>query len=506
VTHNCKHNYPVVKFDDVTLQIDDKLLFENTFWEIRKGQHWAVLGKNGSGKSTIINAICREVSIVSGKIEYFFKNGSKPGPFFVKNQIVKISPDVHSKLMRTQSGYHQARWNSIEGEDSITLCEFLSDSCEINEEKKQKVINQLGIQYLLNRKIMHLSDGEGRKLLIAQALMQSPNLLILDEPFCGLDNNSRGILMNTIDDLLHGNITVVLVTQRLEEIPQDITHILCVDNNQVIQKGPKEQILISNFVQEVFSDGKDETYLANPVQKKNKKDSILVEMKNTSVSYRGIQILKDINWKMYKGENWAILGHNGAGKSTLLSLILADNPQAYANDIYILGKSRGTGESIWDVKSKIGWLSPEIQNYYPWNTTCQEVVCSGFFDTMGLYRKPSVEQKRAANEWMAKLEIEELKDKRFGELSRSQQRMVLLARALVKEPCLLIMDEPCQGLDGNHRIKITETVEQLCSQMSVNLIYVTHHFDEIPKCITHVMKLRKGKIDKIGRRDKILAH
>jgi len=500
-----KPGYPIVKLNDITLQIDGKRLFEHTSWEIKSNQHWAVIGKNGSGKSTIVNALCRDVHIVNGQILYFLGDGdskdNRPRSFFYRNEIMKISPDVHRKLMHKQARYHQARWHSIEGKSSPTVSDFLSEN---SKEKRQKVINLLQINYLLKRKILHLSNGEARKVLIAQALMQSPKLLIFDDPFCGLDNQSRGVLRNTINNLLEmDSVRIILVTPRLEEIPQGITHVLCVDDNQIVEQGQKEKVLRGNFAQEIFAAKEDvqkvETRGASPrqVQVASGKDSILVEMKDTSVSYGGVNILQDINWRMRKGENWAIIGPNGAGKSTLLSLIHADNPQAYANEISIYGRKRGSGESIWDVKRKIGWLSPETQIYYPWNTTCHEVVCSGFFATMGLYRKPSAEQASAAERWMRTLGIWEFAERRFGEISRGQQRMVLLVRALVKEPILLIFDEPCQGLDGSHRAAIIELIDNLCSRTPVSLIYITHHFDEMPKAITHIMKLREGRIEEI---------
>ena len=495
-----KPSYPIVKLDDITLQIDGKRLFEHTSWEIKSKQHWAVIGKNGSGKSTIVGALCRDVHIVDGQIFCFFGDGdgndNRPRSFFYRNEIIKISPDVHRKLMYRQAQYHQARWNSIEGEGSPTVSDFLSEN---SKGEKQKVIDLLQINYLLKRKILHLSNGETRKVLIAQALIQSPQLLIFDDPFCGLDNQSRDVLRNAIDKLLEGDsVRIILVTSRLEEIPQGITHVLCVDDNQIIEQGPKEKILRGKFAQEIFAAEEDDPKeRAFQVQGASREDSILVEMKDTSVSYGGVKILQDINWKMREGENWAIIGPNGAGKSTLLSLICADNPQAYANEISLFGKKRGSGESIWDVKRKIGWLSPEIQVYYPWNTTCHEVVCSGFFDTMGLHRRPSAEQASAAERWMRTLGIWEFAERRFGEISRGEQRMVLLARALVKNPILLILDEPCQGLDGSHRSAIIDLIDGLCSRTPVSLIYITHHFDEMPEAITHVMKLREGRIKEI---------
>ncbi|MBM3242552.1 ATP-binding cassette domain-containing protein [Candidatus Poribacteria bacterium] len=492
--------YPIVKLNDITLQIDGKRLFEHTFWEIKSDQHWAVIGKNGSGKSTIVSALCRDVHLVHGQILYFWGDSddedNRPRSFFYRNEIMKISPDVHRKLMHRQARYHQARWHSTEGEGSPTVADFLSEN---SKEKRQQVIDLLQINYLLQRKILHLSNGEARKALIAQALIQSPKLLILDDAFCGLDNQSRSALRNAIDNLLEqDSVRLVLVTSRLEEIPPGITHVICVADNQIVAQGPKEKILSGQFAQELFSAPEDipkEPLFQAPAD--CRENAILVEMKDISVSYGGVNILQDINWRMRAGEHWAIIGPNGAGKSTLLSLICADNPQAYANEISLFGKKRGSGESIWDVKRKIGWLSPEIQVYYPWNTTCHEVVCSGFFDTMGLHRKPSAEQVNAADRWMMKLGIWEFAGRRFGEVSRGEQRLVLLARAVVKNPILLILDEPCQGLDGSHRAAIIELIDDLCSRTPVSLIYITHHFDEMPKAITHVMKLREGRIEEI---------
>ncbi|HIE28572.1 TPA: ATP-binding cassette domain-containing protein [Candidatus Poribacteria bacterium] len=504
-----KPSYPLVKLDDITLQIDGKRLFEHISWEIKSDQHWAIIGKNGSGKSTIVSALCRDVHIVDGQILYFFggsdSQDNRPRSFFYHNEIVKISPDVHRKLMHKQARYHQARWHSMEGKGSKTVSDFLSEK---SKEKKQKALDLLKINYLLNRKILHLSDGEARKVLIARALLQSPKILIFDDPFCGLDNQSRSALRHVIDNLLQrDSLRIILVTSRLEEIPPGITHVLCMDDNQIVAQGTRENILRGTFAQEIFAakqdDNKDGTF---QVQDAAKKNSILIEMKDTSVSYGGVNILQDINWRMREGENWAIIGPNGAGKSTLLSLIYADNPQVYANEISIFGRKRGSGESIWDVKRKIGWLSPEIQIYYPWHTNCHEVVCSGFFATMGLHRKPSAEQASAAERWMRTLGILEFAERRFGEISRGEQRMVLLARALVKNPVLLLLDEPCQGLDGSHRAAIINLIDGLCSRTPVSLIYITHHFDEMPEAITHVMKLREGRIEEICFRRAALVH
>jgi molybdate transport system ATP-binding protein len=549
-----KFHKPLIILDNVTLRVDRTLLFKHTSWEIRSNQHWAIIGPNGSGKSTLANAVFRKVAVVHGRILYFFDNGSgnvnHARSYFYRGEILRISPEDHKELLQSQGGYHQARWQSIEGADAITVSDLLTGesiehtspyevsplkvSDEVYRARRRKAIDLLGIEHLLERKILHVSHGEARKVLIARTLMQSPKLLILDDPFCGLDNFSREIVKNTLDGLLiAGSPQILLVAPRIEEIPQGITHVLCVDDNQVVDQGRKDTILHSEFARELFASQSNTGDLRSrlkkippnpPLRKGGKKHvppfskgglgGILIEMKDTSVSYGAVDVLRDINWIMRQGENWAILGPNGAGKTTLLSLILADNPQSYANEIRLFGRRRGSGESIWDIKRNIGWVSPELQFYYHSESMCYNVVCSGFFDSVGLYRECSPEQTSVAEQWMRSFGIEDLADRSLGNVSAGEQRLVLLARALVKNPILLILDEPCQGLDFSHRKRIIDLLDQLSPSDHclprrgrgeyVNMIYVTHHFNEMPNAITHVLKLDQGLIQKCGLRENVL--
>jgi molybdate transport system ATP-binding protein len=220
----------------------------------------------------------------------------------------------------------------------------------------------------------------------------------------------------------------------------------------------------------------------------------LVDMRGVSVSYGGVQVLEDVDWAIRPGENWALLGPNGAGKSTLLSLILGDNPQAYANDVTLFGKRRGSGDNIWDLKSRIGWVAPELHLYYPRNVSCFEVVCSGFYDAMGPYQRCTAPQRDTIAKWLQRLGLPHVRDTAFGAISEGEQRMVLIARALVKEPELLVLDEPCQGLDEANRDRVLRTVEALGDHTASSLIYVSHQHDALPATITHLLRLEGGKV------------
>jgi len=219
-----------------------------------------------------------------------------------------------------------------------------------------------------------------------------------------------------------------------------------------------------------------------------------VEMKNVNIQYNGIPILENINWKVRKGERWCVTGHNGSGKSTLFSLISADNPQAYANDIYLFGKKRGSGESIWDIKKNIGYVSPELHLFFEKSETVFNAVASGLYDTIGLFRHVPDADRKTVENWLSIIGIENLKDKRLHQLSLGEQRTVMLTRALVKSPPLLILDEPCQGLDKFQTQRFKAIVDAICASSSTTLIYVSHYEHDVPSCISRYLVLEKGRI------------
>ena len=222
-------------------------------------------------------------------------------------------------------------------------------------------------------------------------------------------------------------------------------------------------------------------------------------MENVSVSYNGTPVLHQVNWTVRENEHWALLGPNGAGKTTLLSLILADNPQAYANDITLFGWRRGSGESIWEIKRNIGWVAPELQLYYPRHATCLDVACSGWYDSVGLYRECTSHQREIAVAWLERFGLAERAGTVIDQLSEGEQRLALLARALVKSPVLLVLDEPCQGLDAGNRDRVLQAIAEAGVQPNTSMIYVTHRADELPQNITHVLRLSEGHVVDQGR-------
>jgi molybdate transport system ATP-binding protein len=209
-------------------------------------------------------------------------------------------------------------------------------------------------------------------------------------------------------------------------------------------------------------------------------------------------ILKGITWTLCEGECWALLGPNGAGKTTLLNLIQGDHPQVYSENIRLFGRPTDSTQAVWNAREHIGWMSPEMHQHYPPGWSAGDVVCSGFFNSIGLYLPCSRRQRGEAWQWLLDLGLGKHTDTPFGELSFGQQRLVLLARAAVKEPRLLILDEPCQGLDAGQRPALLGAVDRVVAQTGVSLIFVTHHKDEVPRCITHTLRLAAGQIRTAG--------
>ena len=518
---------PLIELRQALLRPDSGKLFQPINWTIHNGEHWALVGPTGSGKSLLVDTILKKNPLTGGRILYHFDpipGAGEPGrPFFNRNDIIHVATSGAGLARDQSSGFHQARWHSMMELESPVVADYLCPETihrispfEVIDAavphlpefpEMDPVISLMDIRHLLTRRVQHLSHGELRKVMIARALIQRPKLLILDDPFAGLDTRSRKMFRRTLENLLaSGGIHILLVTARTEDIPGGVTHILRMDDVRLPAQNRKSRLVASTGNQT----GADENALPEPRPEffdpppcnlpEGSDAPVIIDIKNTCVVYNGVTILDHIHWQVRQGERWAILGPNGAGKSTLLSLILADNPQAYANDITLFGRKRGTGESIWEIKRPVGWMSPELQIYYKKDATCLDVVCSGFFDSIGLYIACRPRQIEVARGWMDVLGIAGIENHLFARISEGRQRIALLARALVKSPRLLVLDEPCQGLDRSTRERTIRLIGQVCRRMNAALLYVTHDTDELPGVITHILALDAGKIAGCGLR------
>ena len=522
---------PFLTVENITVRLRDRLILKNTFWQIRSDEHWAILGPNGSGKSTLVRSLWGGVPLQSGRIVYDFdSHQTQPQLIPQKDEIGYVSFELHQSLMERETFQEDLREYAGKKDEVTTARDVIFSGILANravtpedEERFLKIVDHLGIQYLLEKGIGSLSTGEMRKTLIARALIKSPRILILDEPFDGLDERSRATLAESINRLMTGPMRVILVVHRLEEIVPNITHVLLVKDGQLFLQGLKDEVLTSENIGRLYGfnlqlEKTNRGYrVSYGAEKSDRIDTsalyeealqdvpeVLIEMKDTTVRYNELIVLDQLNWAMKKGENWAILGPNGSGKSTIVKLILGDDLQGYANEVMLFGKRKGSGETLWEIKRHIGAVSSELQVQYRKRMSAYDVIASGFYDSIGLYQYPTSKQKTIADGWIELLKIGDISNQPYHQLSYGQKRMILLARAMVKSPALLIMDEPCHGLDISNRRRILRIIEMI-GGTPTHLLYITNHKDEILNCITHVMRLHKGKVLSQGRKEDVLS-
>jgi molybdate transport system ATP-binding protein len=498
---------PIVSLQRVSLRSADRVWFSGTDWEIREGEHWAIRGPNGSGKSLLASALAGQVLVAEGSITYRLAGEAVPAhdlaaTFARRGQVALVSLAQQQVLAAKYAGYHQARWNSSEANEGPAVEDLLShhsifainpfevlpklDDHGAFETRRERASRLLGLGSLLRRKIKQLSNGEMRRLLLARAIAAGPRLLILDDAFAGLDRAGREQLRRLFDELAR-ELTLVIATARLDEIPSCITHVIEVDRGRVTARHRRSASERDAETPSAIA-GRPSLPAGQP------EGEALVEMNGVTVHYGNTVILDDVSFSLHRGEHCALLGPNGAGKSTLLSLLLGDNPQAYANDVRLFGKRRGSGESIWDIKSRIGWVAPELLVHYPQGWPCFEVVLSGFFASVGLFEMGRPEQAERARRVLTWLGLSSAADRPLHDLSHGNQRMILLGRALVSQPDLLLLDEPCQGLDPDHTAMVNQAVDRAARELDTTSIYVTHHEHELPSCVTRVMRLQSGRV------------
>ena len=461
-------------------------------WTIQAGEQWAVIGPNGAGKSLLIDLLQRKFALKAGEVN-FASNGRVSD--FVRCITFK---DIYS-LADCQNTYYQQRWHATENDEVPRAAELLGVTPEEGI-KNEELIDLFGIRELLTKKIIYLSSGELRKFLIVRALLKHPRLLILDNPFIGLDAPSRALLVEMLQQMtqVHG-VQVILLLSNPQDIPAMVNRVLPVVDRTLLPPMSREAFLADKvlihrlFPTEGLTEEQPVEVSALPVdpEKQPATHTVTLRMEKVKVHYGSRTILQDIDWEIKNGEKWALFGPNGSGKSTLLSLVYADNPQSYANTLYLFDKKRGSGESIWDIKKRIGYVSPEMHLYYRQNVSTLKIVGSGFFDSIGLYQQCSEEQETLALAWMRLFGIDHLRDRMFQTLSSGEQRLVLLARSFVKDPDLIILDEPLHGLDVSHKKQAAAIIEQFCERPGKTLIYVTHYPHELPACVDHHFELVK---------------
>ena len=426
----------------------------------------AIAGRNGSGKTLYVDQLRKQLA--SDKVRYIA---------FTDSYGVNVDGQY----------YLQLRWNQHDiDHETPTVGELLQraylltgeDTAE-RRELQQHLYSLFHMDEFLDKYIITLSSGELRKFQLTKTLFSNPQLLIMDNPFIGLDAETRDQLRDLLKQLAEErDMEIMLVMSKTDDIPDYVTDIKYFSEPEEIPAHvlPKE---------------KCEAILSLPYTDNDYDCQHVIDMKKVTIRYGERTILKDLDWTVKNGERWALSGQNGSGKSTLLSLVCADNPQSYACDITLFDRPRGSGESIWDIKKHIGYVSPEMHRSYKRNLPAIRIVASGLMDSIGLYAVPNAQDYDKCRWWLDMFGIGHLADKPFLQLSSGEQRLVLLARAFVKDPQLLILDEPLHGLDLWNRRLTKDIIETFCQRRGKTMIMVTHYQEELPNVITNSLYLKK---------------
>lgn len=432
-----------------------------------------LIGQNGSGKSAVARALAGELELTSGQ-----------APQNIHTELVSF--EKQQKLFEDDYNFRNSDTLSAEEEQGILVKSLFSDH---DLKSLNEAIIAFGIAPLLDRPIRTLSGGEGRKVLLVKALGSKPDLLVLDTPFDALDVKSRQSLLEVID-YVHRNyeVPIVLIVNRPDEIPADIEALGIISKLSITKLGPRQEIEQDDETKALlFCAALPEVELPATPQKfasLQLKDDTIVDLKDIHITYDR-PIFNGLNFTVRKGEHWQIVGPNGAGKSTLLSLITGENPLVYTNNVTVFGMRRGTGESIWDIKRCYGLVSGALHLDYRVSAPVLHVILSGFYDSIGLYQQPSGDELRIARQWLSLIGMQDQEHTSFKSLSFGQQRLLLIARALVKNPPLLILDEPLQGLDAYSRALVKSFLTYVMKNGRTSVLFVSHHELDAPDGITN---------------------
>ncbi len=445
-------------------------------WTWHDGEQWACVGPNGAGKTTLAGLLSRQLDWGSGRLER-----SKT---LEEGHCSYVCFEQQKSLCDRDRRLDDSEFRSDARDPGTTVAAALG--ADPSGADCQQWIARLGIGHILDRGLRFISTGEMRKTLLLRAILQAPKLLILDSPLDGLDRASQQGMGEILEQLLQTDTRILLLARSLTDVPAGISHLLVLDDGEVLAAGAREAVLADPQVQALMSPpALAFGSLPAPAERPYTvtADEPLLDLKNVSVSYGDTSVLTGVDWTLRPGQHCNIAGPNGCGKTTLLSLVTGDNHKAYGQDITLFGRRRGSGESVWDIKQKFGQVDTQLHLNYSRGMAVLEVVVSGFFDSVGLYDEWGDGQLEIARAWLRALGLTDLERAPFDTLSFGLQRMVLLARAMVKSPAILILDEPCLGLDHHHTRGILDAIDHIAEQSDTQVVFVSHSAGDMPRCI-----------------------
>ncbi len=434
-----------------TLQIDR--------FSAARNESWCILGDVGSGIDTF-------VQLLSGHLE-----ADSSTLFRVPDTCAVVSFRAQQELYEQEVRNDDSDF--MDRIDPGTLArDFIGPHGETEE-----LIHLFRLDHVMDSGYRQLSSGESRKLLLLQAITNGATSILVEKPYDGLDVQSCSDFDRTMVRLIDQGIGIIIVIASRSDIPPWCTHLAVIDEKKIMLQGAMRSVL-ERAREKRGGEGWSAIIKGFDKAKRSQSSEELVRLVNGRARYGGRIIFSGLDLSVRQDEHTLVTGPNGAGKSTLLSLITGDHPDCYTNELYLFGIRRGSGESIWQLKKEMGIVSPALhrEHYIPGNAL--QIVISGFYDSIGLYRNYTGEQQDRARKWLGRIGLGACENTPFRRLSYAQQRLTLIARALIKMPRLLILDEPTQGLDDSNRNHLLDFLEMVAAKEISTILYVSHRRDE----------------------------
>jgi molybdate transport system ATP-binding protein len=473
-----KNRFKGIVFSHACIRFNESFALEDINWTLKPGQIWAIMGASGSGKSALASALTGAGELGSGYLEGIVANAGivslEAQAALIERERLRDDSDITDKISQ-----------------GTPVSEML-DEVSKDPGLLARLITLFRLDSLLERGFRKLSSGETRKVIFTRALTSKADMLIVDGPFEGLDAQTVPLVSDILCEVA-AKTPLLLVINRFDELPDFVSHIALMEKGHLKTTAETRDIAAMDLISQLLhlktsaitipkAIPGDTSPALNP-------DDPLLNIRDACVRYSDNLVFEHLDWRIDAGQHWQLTGPNGSGKTSLLNLITGDHPQCYNNDICVFGYQRGSGESIWDIKQHIGYVSSALHWDYRVSINCKNVIISGFYDSIGLYAKATDLQLETATKWLHLLGFQNRAGQAFNQQSYGDQRLLLIARAMVKHPSLLILDEPCFGLDDMNRQLVLALIEKICAGSETTVIYVNHHAQDRIEGISNYLAL-----------------
>ncbi|MBL6763340.1 MAG: ATP-binding cassette domain-containing protein [Verrucomicrobiae bacterium] len=474
----------------MNVSLDGRRVLSALDWELGEGENHVLLGPNGCGKTTFLRLIRGELAPDPGGGERCYRIGARvsASPVFARDKIAFVSPEM-------QERYLSLEWDRTAFDVILTGYRNTDYLYEPVSRKQEMGARQLGerleISHLIGRNVQTLSQGELRRVLVARALVGTPALLLLDEVCDGLDLRTRGRLLEWIQGIAESGTRIVMATHRREEFIPALTHAVHMGAGQVkrLRRLKARVDAISRPSSKCAPCAKFEDLIHS--ETRAPREDFLFRLNHAEVYHDKKRALGPLDWEMGKGEHWAVLGHNGAGKSTFLKLLLGEVHPVLGGRVLRFNEARR--HTLWEIRQRTGFVSMDFQMRFREELSGADAIATGYFGGHVLYDRLTRKERRRVDELVSLFGLEEFSRRPVTGISYGQLRRVLIARALVHDPEVLVLDEPFDGLEKGVRDALDRQLVAVAA-MGVGLVMVTHHPEDLPKCMTHGLLLRHGTV------------